>query len=259
MFGTTLPTASNAIALNMVNHNSHLCNLRGPQWDYAAPTPDMEAKGLFPSKLQEILQQINNDADEAMTQHFNPNLKKLLFLPLIPLILLILGLIDFIGNINRFEIICGVATFICWICSFCIVEYLWKRAHQICVDQMKQYVEGELNEQWQRRHGIRWSIATTQVVDTHGTGSDRRISTKTLYHIQITSLTPAVGMTQQVPMQHMVQMQGMQGVPVNVQGQQMATTMLSRLREARKAVASSVRDLSALAAVAKINELQEMP
>merc|ERR1719295_563690 len=41
---------------------------------------------------------------------------------------------------------------------------------------------------------------------------------------QVTSVTPAVATTQQVPMQHTVQMpvmQGMQGVPINVNGQQM--------------------------------------
>merc|ERR1712219_3788 len=62
-------------------------------------------------------------------------------------------------------------------------------------------------------HDIRWSFVTIEVLQGK--------TTQTLHHIQVTSLTPVVAMTQQVPMQHMVQMPLMQGVPVNVQGQQM--------------------------------------
>lgn len=108
----------------------------------------------------------------------------------------------------------------CW-----LVYSRWNRATQICVNNMKQYVEGRLNEDWKNSNNIRWSVETTQVLETHGSGHNTRLSTRTLYHIQVTAANPAVAMTQQVPIEHTtVQMpltQGMQGIPINMQGQQM--------------------------------------
>jgi len=228
MMQATLPTASNAISLNMEQQVGSCGQATvAPHWSYASPTPDMEAKGLTPSKLREILQQINNDSDNTMAQNFNPNLPKVRF---IPFVLILIGMIicttsmGSTGGSGTFLV--GMALFgiggFGTVGSFWFVNSRHMQAVQMCVDQLRQYVEGELNEQWQKAHGIRWSIGTTQILQTDGTSRNRGIAARTLHHIQITSVAPA--MAQQVPMQHMVQMplmQGMQGVPVNVQGQQM--------------------------------------
>jgi len=228
MLHGTLPAASNAISLNM-EQKVGSCGVAtvAPQWSYSSPTPDMEAKGLTPSKLREILQQINNDSNKTMAQNFNPNLPKVRF---IPFVLILIGMIicttsmGSTGGSGTFLV--GMALFgiggFGTVGSFWFVNSRHMQAVQMCVDQLRQYVEGELNEQWQKAHGIRWSIGTTQILQTDGTSRNRGIAARTLHHIQITSVAPA--MAQQVPMQHMVQMplmQGMQGVPVNVQGQQM--------------------------------------
>merc|ERR1712038_866614 len=71
---------------------------------------------------------------------------------------------------------------------------------------MKQHVEERLNEDWQKSQGIRWSVETTQVLETRGSHDNRRIRARTLYHIQVTVVAPAVAMVQQVPMQQGVQM-----------------------------------------------------
>jgi len=224
MMDGTLSMASNAISLNM-EHKLGKCGppTVAPQWSYASPTPDMEAKGLTPSRLREILQQINNDANETMAQNFNRHLPKVRF---IFFLVTILGfiLIPATGGSNGMYAV-GIALFVIGgvgnVGSWWFVHTRHIQAVQACVDQLREYVDGELNEQWQKAHGIRWSLGSTQVLEPESQ-MNQRITTRTLYHIQITSVAPA--MTQQVPMQHVVQMpmmQGMQGVPVNVQGQQM--------------------------------------
>jgi len=218
VMNSTLATGPNVITVEMDQYpflnDCGGCNARAltaPQWVYAAPTPDMEAKGLKASKLREILQKINDDADKTMARDYCCNGWPSRFrnvpwiLPLIGFALYSMG--------STAELI-GVALLMIGPCiGVCVVWWVlsrWRHEWQICVDEMKQYVQETLNEEWQNSNGIRWTVETCQILQTRGNGR-RQSRTLTLYHIQITDLTPPA---QQVPMQQMVQ------IPVNAQGQQ---------------------------------------
>ena len=93
----------------------------------------------------------------------------------------------------------------------------YDNAYKVGLDRMKHFVEVTLNEQWQKSNNIRWEVVPQQILKTTGSGDDRRVSTKTFYHI---SAAPLAQPTPQVIIQPMIQgVQGQQMMMVN--GQQM--------------------------------------
>jgi len=183
-----------------------------------APTPELERRGLSPDTLKSIIDDINSNAEQQYQQ------KKHCFNRwwyLIPLILLALDIIIFAAAPLRtnncpdsvdsdttikyirsynycneshtvwYWIGCAIATML-WFFLFIILPMILfyircsqKKKIRKCMESMRDYVEKDLNERFQKSNGIRWCILERQIIMN---GSKGRVSAFTLYDIGITAL-----------------------------------------------------------------------
>ena len=222
-----------------------------PQWDYVAPTPDMEAKGLTPTVLRQIVDGINERSQADFRENY-PDVKQKKCLRMCQLAVVLLGAFIMLDSYTT-QLFSAPN---CWTNSFggeyCqpsagfwvgvtfvgigLFWFQWSvvlRCNQAVrvandyIPKMKQYVEVDLNEQWQKTKLIRWAVNVETVVT--GTSSNRRAYQK--HHIEVTSMLSQnmqnVQMVQ-VPMQnqqgqHVQQVQQGQVMMLQVAGQQVVS------------------------------------
>ena len=200
-----------------------------PQWDYVNPTPDMEAKGLTPTVLREIVDGINEKSQADYRKNY-PDIKQKKCVRISQLGVILLGaffIIDaaaFSASTLYFTFWIGVTLVV-----FGIFWFQWSvvlRCNQAVrvandyIPKMKQYVEVDLNEQWQKTKLIRWAVnVETVLMGKH------RIQ---MHHIEVTSmLSQNMQNVQMVPVpmqnqqgQHVQQVQQGQVMMLQVAGQQ---------------------------------------
>eukprot|EP01083_Nonionella_stella_P227769 807825_1 len=166
-------------------------------WLYSPPTPLLQAKGLTPSVLQQELNIINEKGNRIVSGGcFN-----------------LCGILLFTGlMISGFYLVASIYLFksvtipfyvqiliyflmggsMCLI-SICLIDRHNKAKSDWA--SLRQYIEIELNEQYQLSQGIRWTISEEKYVY-----QQTKSAAKVYYHI----LIQAVDIVQ--PQQHVVQM-----------------------------------------------------
>eukprot|EP01083_Nonionella_stella_P303436 1050450_1 len=157
----------------------------GLNWTLTPPTPLLESKGLASDVLNGIIIGISQNAKKDYLANYNPNSAWIVFLPCCGVII---GMIVCaIGHIIAGSVVFGISAV-----ATVITSAIWNRkktnALQFAMENVRQYVEITLNEQWQASNAIRWSIVPEQTIQTSGSGDSSRITTHTLYHIGVTSL-----------------------------------------------------------------------
>jgi len=215
MLGSTVTPPANGITLSQQQLNQGGCCNKdsAPQWEYSMPTPALEAKGLTVSKLREILEGINNTSMNTLQNNYNPTTSRLVLIPcfiaITGFLLIPIGIATDSGfglpTLSVVGLICFAAGACLCMATLVAVGGKYAKAYDQCMLEMKQFVEQTLNEQWQNSNNVRWNIVSQQIIETSGSGNDRRISTKTLLHIQVAPLNqpvqPQVVVVQQMPVQ----------------------------------------------------------
>eukprot|EP01084_Bolivina_argentea_P069141 125869_1 len=167
----------------------------GPSWPSPPlPTPVLANKGLTSIALNEIIATINRNATQDYRSKYSKNSSSILWLPCIGILI---GIIIMVVSMDYDNFIVGMCIFgasgFCFVITAAVNNGKYQRAKQFAMDNVRVYVETELNKVWQA-YGIRWSIITEQTITSHrGTGDSRRarIETPTWYNICITSLQSA--------------------------------------------------------------------
>merc|ERR1719384_676478 len=165
------------IKQNQQNPKECLTNKQNPpNWTYTPPTPQLEKKGLTSKTLQEIIENINQNAEKDFKDSYHPNFGYfVLFLSYIGMIagfiIIVIGTEEtiFIGAHSGKSLIwIGAATLILSVLlmaiTYCVVSAFYKKAALFAMDNVKQYVEATLNEKYQKGNGIGWSIITEQTI-----------------------------------------------------------------------------------------------
>lgn len=189
------------------------------------PLINQQARGLTPSVLRELVDNINQKSEEDYLANYipmNPWIKRA------PLFSLFVGIIlqvsarwsmapNFIGTaLTMGSLMAGACLFIKF-CKAC------EAAAAACVQNMQQYVENDLNEQWQKSRMIRWSWNVEDIPQSNGNVLHR-------YHIEITSMSQNVHIAQIAIQGQQIAVQQVEGQHVmmvqQVAGQQIPMTQL---------------------------------
>eukprot|EP01084_Bolivina_argentea_P153364 267421_1 len=165
-------------------------------WNYVAPTPALEQRGLTPQVLRNEIDTIQ----KGFAHHTKLPTKFMLFVVISALLVFIAGNI---GTWTSYK--CSEDVYEDYGCS---VSYVWlgvllfgfvvliicwiydrMRKSQVIIDALeivKEYVEVDLNEKYQKTKGIRWSIIEEKLVyvarSNQGAQTTRSIK---YYHIGI--------------------------------------------------------------------------
>lgn len=146
---------------NGTGNDSHRwchCEARdlAPQWDYVAPTSEMDQKGLSADCLQLIVQEINKESLECFERNYKYPKPYKVFIPYL-VALVIVGY--FVPHI--------IAP--CIFAGFCVLglyaSVVSQRANEakpVALGNLKQYVDQQLNPQWNRVN-IQWQIKEVTV------------------------------------------------------------------------------------------------
>jgi len=201
-----------------------------PTWDLPPSNPAVESQGLNQNELIRILNEINSNAASDFSTVWRPWYKTLVFVPCfassVGTLLFFIGIImiivdrasstqidpdtysfddeddddDDFSLPSYFFIGIGV-TCICGIVQFLLcagVDGIFTRAQTVALENMRQYVEGTLNEQWQSSRNIRWTIDMVQTIHVrHGSGVNKT-KVRNWYDIHATSLVQVVQQIQYV-------------------------------------------------------------
>ena len=139
-----------------------------PSWLYVEPTTELQAHGLSPEILKEIVDEINKNALTNFNRNYNA---KCNYLPIPPAVGMVFGFILMaldIAEHDSAKLIIGITMFLfcavlAGITSVC-AHRSYSRAMKCTMDNVLDHVEMSLNEQWQRCNGVRWFIAPEQLV-----------------------------------------------------------------------------------------------
>ena len=171
-------------------------------YQYVAPTPILEQRGLTPSVLESEIRGIESVGNSATHAKDTPVFK---IAVLILVAVLIIG--GFIMLVAWYE--CdefrdcpslswaGLIVIIVGFIGLCVcgsTAYATKmKKLNYALDAIQKYVELDLNEKYQRVNGIRWSILESQNITVwkYSDGS-RRTNINKYYHIGVSLVTPSV-------------------------------------------------------------------
>lgn len=182
--------------------------VEGMQWNYINPTADMEAKGLTPAVLREILSYMNEKSKRDFFAHWTPIHPLMKCAPFIGMLLGVIIII--IPDVVWMIAIAFFGPSLLALYGLHVVFYhTFSFAASQCSDSMQEYVDVKLNEQWEKAM-IRWAWNVETIRGYKG-----RISHQ--YHIEITSMLPQNVQMVQIPMQ---QVAGQQVMIQQVGGQQ---------------------------------------
>eukprot|EP01084_Bolivina_argentea_P162957 283535_1 len=151
---TSVTTTNNDILLALAQECTHGCCI-SYSWQYTTPTPALEQRGLTPSILRNEIHEIN----ERMTvKSKNKCSKGSIFMSIIGFVVFVIGLIilftDYI-TVGVPIILVGVGLVTVGLNRYC--GCFNKNSNNNFL-QVQEYVECDLNEKYQKSHGIRFSM-----------------------------------------------------------------------------------------------------
>jgi len=199
-----------------------------PVWDFTTTTAATETQGLTTDEMKRIASDINKKSAADYDGLYNPMYGQCFYLP--AMLSMLGGTLLFIGIFLWIDpggspgadrgspgalVFIGAAMFVIFCCLHPVMTVVvgrnWMIANSTALMNMKQYVEGTLNPEWQSRN-VKWEVVTVKTVDT--LGSSRKTRIKYWYDIHATG--PAM-QVQQVPAGvQMMQGPGGQLIPVQV-------------------------------------------
>ena len=162
----------------LIEQNQELSH-SAPAWLYAPPTPQLQEKGLTPDVLQEIVDEINENAKRDYNENYYPNIGLILCLPIIGILtgagIFVFGLIkvhtaprldgEWDGECNVYTvsgvIIVAISYLLCPLMVF-IIGAFTNIEMKITMDNVREKVEKDLNEAYEKSNGISWSIQEEQ-------------------------------------------------------------------------------------------------
>lgn len=166
--------------------DAYCCQLESDtfKWSYTAPTPNLQQRGLTPSTLKNVIKVIESKVNQSL--HV-PYIEALGCISITSLITGILALI-YPYIYNQFPtgyFVAGVAGIIFIICIF-IIRKKRKRAWDKARSEIRKCVEVDLNEIYQEKNNIRWSIVEDEECWVHyRNGQQTGVSKYPYYHIGI--------------------------------------------------------------------------
>uniref|UniRef100_A0A7S0TDY9 Uncharacterized protein n=1 Tax=Elphidium margaritaceum TaxID=933848 RepID=A0A7S0TDY9_9EUKA len=185
-----------------------------PRWRYETPTPMLEAKGLTPSALKQIIATINKRAEDRAHEKCNPRWRYYAWIPCIGVIIALILLVVAFASSDELKRSLGpiaavilIAFLTAFVCTFCCVSFGRRRAKRGALQRVKAIVEVTLNAQWMKTRGVRWTFVSEQKVSTHGVGRNQEVQVRNYYHIGIRALQMPMGPQYvQQPRMHPAQM-----------------------------------------------------
>ena len=160
--------------------------LEPPKWQYVSPTPQLKQQGLTPTKLREIVDSINQTAEDTYNLHvFVAGYGRV--------VIMVFGFGFVVGTFVYFWIcpyLLRQAIFILIPALFLIGVLGWwvqrtdENATSSASERIRKEVEDTLNEEWQHSHGIRWDIVT-ESRSTVSRNDDGSTSARTTWYYDI--------------------------------------------------------------------------
>ena len=153
-----------------------------PKWKYIIPSSQLEQQGLTAHKLTEIIDSLNQMAEDIVNLHIIANGYGRIF-TVIPFCGFIIGLFSTHKSAIDRVSICSISTVIMMLLS------QWIRwTHHIAIRNaqktIKRVIENKLNEEWKHNHGIRWDILMESTGSAHHDNYGRN-TTKKIYYYDI--------------------------------------------------------------------------
>eukprot|EP01083_Nonionella_stella_P025485 70159_1 len=166
-------------------------------WTYVPPTPILEQRGLSPRVLSCEINKINEMA-ARLTRIPDSECSK--FASIIGFILFVLGLVLLFRSMFEFDadheiymatfpticyiimVVIGLVVLITVSCEACSKKQ-W--AIKSAKEKIRNYIECDLNEKYQRSNGIRWTIAESKMVCVTTRNHVSTTSNISYYHIMI--------------------------------------------------------------------------
>lgn len=151
-----------------------------PKWKYIIPSPQLEQQGLTPHKLTEIIDSLNQMAEDIVNLHIIANGYGRIF-TLIPFYGFIIGLFSTHKSAFDRVSICSISTVIMMLLSQWIrwTDHIAIRNAQKTI---KREIEGKLNEEWKHNQDIRWDVVMESTGSVHHDNYGRSTTQKICYY-----------------------------------------------------------------------------